>query len=57
MQVKCREQSAHFKPFPTESREVDCYRGITVMTRIHEKLYPTPVSEAKKMITIKERDG
>lgn len=53
MQIMCHNKSEHYKQFP--SREVDNYRGLTVLTRIHEKYYPSAVTE--KLVTQKERDG
>ncbi|KPM03934.1 hypothetical protein QR98_0023730 [Sarcoptes scabiei] len=30
---------------PTENRQIDCYRGLTVLTRIYNKYYPIPDEE------------
>lgn len=57
MQIVCYSKSEHFKPFPKESRQVDCYRGLTVLTRIHEKYYPTLSADADKLVTEKVRNG
>lgn len=56
MQIVCHSKSEHFKPFPKESRQVDCYRGLTVLTRIHEKYYPTLSADADKLVTEKVRN-
>lgn len=57
MRIMCHSKSEHFAQFPKESREVDCYRGLTVLTRIHEKYYPSSSADTQKLVTQKEKDG
>ena len=57
MQIVCDQRPDHYKPFPRGNPNIDSYRGLTVMTRLHEKYYPTPESVAKKLVDMKTRQG
>lgn len=40
-----RKRTEPFRKMPTENRQIDCYRGLTVLTRIYNKYYPIPDEE------------
>lgn len=40
-----RQRDEPFVKLPTDNLTIDCYRGLTVLTRIYNKYYPPPSEE------------
>ncbi|OTF83579.1 serine/threonine kinase-like protein [Euroglyphus maynei] len=40
-----RQRNEPFVKLPTDNCTIDCYRGLTVLTRIYNKYYPPPADE------------